>query len=308
MATTSAALTLPFASTSSLTNSSTKVSFSGLKASPRFANKKAASKNSLQCQAPSRGSRVVAMAVTLPVLTFEGEAAGEVEMGLRTARPETAKSVVHRGVICEMQNRRRGTASTLTRSEVRGGGRKPYKQKGTGRARQGSIRTPLRPGGGVVFGPKPKDWSIKMNKKEKRLAISTALQSAAVNTIVVEDFEDKFTTPKTKDFLAALKRWGVKPEEHSLMFTTQVSEPLVLSSRNVGTFKLLTPRSLNLYDVLRADKLILTKSAVEYLEQQYGESQDFEFIIGDGEGEDEEEAIEVASEEAVEPETAAPES
>lgn len=245
------------------------------------------------------------MAVTLPVLTFEGEAAGEVEMDLKTARPETAKSVVHRGVICEMQNRRRGTASTLTRSEVRGGGRKPYKQKGTGRARQGSIRTPLRPGGGVVFGPKPKDWSIKINKKEKRLAISTALQSATVNTVVVEDFEEKFVTPKTKDFIAALKRWGVKQGENSLLFSMNPSESLVKSSRNVSTVKLLTPRSLNLYDVLRADKLILTKSSVEYLEQQYGASTPFEFIIGDGEGDDD---VEEASEEAVEPETAAPES
>lgn len=245
--------------------------------------------------------------MTLPVLTFDGEKSGEMEMDLRSARPETAKAVVHRGVICELQNRRRGTASTLTRSEVRGGGRKPMKQKGSGRARQGSTRTPLKPGGGVVFGPKPKDWSIKINKKEKRLAISTALQSAAVNTVVVEDLEEKFTQPKTKDFLAALKRWGVKPQEHSLMFTMNVSEPLVLSSRNVGTFKLLTPRSLNLYDVLRADKLIFTKSAVEYLEQQYGESAvDFEFVIGEGEGEVGEPALVEASDEAVEPETAGP--
>jgi large subunit ribosomal protein L4 len=219
-------------------------------------------------------------AVTLPVLDFEGQKAGEVELDLRTARPETAKSVVHRGVITEMQNRRRGTASTLTRAEVRGGGRKPYKQKGSGKARQGSIRTPLRPGGGVIFGPKPKDWSIKINKKEKRLAISTALQSAAVNTIVVEDLDEKFTTPKTKEFIATLKRWGIQPNQHTLLFATNVSEPLLLSSRNIGTFKLLTPRSLNLYDVLRADKIILTKSAVEYLDATYGASTEFEFVIG----------------------------
>jgi large subunit ribosomal protein L4 len=275
------------------------VSFSGLKMVAPLAKRVSVKK--LQC---SRPGKVVAMAATLPVLTFEGEKAGEVEMDLRTARPETAKAVVHRGVICEMQNRRRGTASTLTRSEVRGGGRKPYKQKGTGRARQGSIRTPLRPGGGVVFGPKPKDWSIKINKKEKRLAISTALQSATVNTIVVEDFEEKFTAPKTKEFIAALKRWGVNQGENSLLFSMNPSENLVLSSRNVDTVKLLTPRSLNLYDVLRADKLILTKSSVEYLEQQYGASVGFEFTLG----EDDEDSIDGASEEAVEPETAAPES
>jgi large subunit ribosomal protein L4 len=132
----------------------------------------------------------------------------------------------------------------------------------------------------VIFGPKPKDWSIKINKKEKRLAISTALQSAAVNTIVVEDLDEKFTTPKTKEFIATLKRWGIQPNQHTLLFATNVSEPLLLSSRNIGTFKLLTPRSLNLYDVLRADKIILTKSAVEYLDATYGASTEFEFVIG----------------------------
>ncbi|XP_024382335.1 uncharacterized protein [Physcomitrium patens] len=306
MASTTAGVALPLTSSSSslaspLSHSTTNASFSGLKVVPSL--KRASVKKALQCQSAAKPGKVVAMAVTLPMLTFEGEAAGEVEMDLRTARPETAKAVVHRGVICEMQNRRRGTASTLTRSEVRGGGRKPYKQKGTGRARQGSIRTPLRPGGGVVFGPKPKDWSIKINKKEKRLAISTALQSASVNTVVVEDFEDKFTTPKTKEFISALKRWGVKQGENSLLFSVNPSESLVLSSRNVSTVKLITPRNLNLYDVLRADKLILTKSSVEYLEQMYGASGSFEIIVGDGEGEEEDSAIEEASEEAVEPET-----
>ncbi|CAK9228045.1 unnamed protein product [Sphagnum troendelagicum] len=277
------ALKLPVASPS-LT---TKLSFNGLKLMPSFsASKVVWSRRKQQPQgavaaSSSSGRFVVAMsAVTLPVLDFEGQKAGEVELDLRTARPETAKSVVHRGVITEMQNRRRGTASTLTRAEVRGGGRKPYKQKGSGKARQGSIRTPLRPGGGVIFGPKPKDWSIKINKKEKRLAISTALQSAAVNTIVVEDLDEKFTTPKTKEFIATLKRWGIQPNQHTLLFATNVSEPLLLSSRNIGTFKLLTPRSLNLYDVLRADKIILTKSAVEYLDATYGASTEFEFVIG----------------------------
>jgi large subunit ribosomal protein L4 len=278
------ALKLPVASPSF----TPKLSYNGLKLMPSFsASKVVWSRKKQQPQqgavaaSSSSGRFVVAMsAVTLPVLDFEGQKAGEVELDLRTARPETAKSVVHRGVITEMQNRRRGTASTLTRAEVRGGGRKPYKQKGSGKARQGSIRTPLRPGGGVIFGPKPKDWSIKINKKEKRLAISTALQSAAVNTIVVEDLDEKFTTPKTKEFIATLKRWGIQPNQHTLLFATNVSEPLLLSSRNIGTFKLLTPRSLNLYDVLRADKIILTKSAVEYLDATYGASTEFEFVIG----------------------------
>uniref|UniRef100_A0A0C9RNA5 Large ribosomal subunit protein uL4c n=1 Tax=Wollemia nobilis TaxID=56998 RepID=A0A0C9RNA5_9CONI len=214
---------------------------------------------------------VRAEAVAVPVLTFEGERVGEAVLELKTARPETAKAVVHRGVVTELQNRRRGTASTLTRAEVRGGGRKPYAQKGTGKARRGSQRTPLRPGGGVIFGPKPKDWSIKINKKEKRLAITTALTSAAVNTVVVEDFNDKFDKPKTKDFIAALKNWGIHPSKvHSLIFSTEVSENVKLSSRNIGTLKILTPRNLNLYDILRADKLIVTKPGVDYLNKRYG--------------------------------------
>ena len=134
---------------------------------------------------------------TLPVLSFSGEKVGDAALDLRSARPETARAVVHRGVVAQLQNKRRGTASTLTRAEVRGGGRKPYPQKKTGGARRGSQRTPLRPGGGVIFGPKPKDWSIKMNRKEKRLALSTAISNVTAaedgGAFVVEDFGDAFS-------------------------------------------------------------------------------------------------------------------
>lgn len=210
------------------------------------------------------------MTASLPVLKFDGEKAGEVELDLKVAKPETAKAVVHRAVITQLQNRRRGTASTLTRAEVRGGGKKPYKQKGTGNARLGSTRTPLRPGGGVVFGPKPKDWSIKINKKENRLALSTAIQNAAVNMTVVEDFDENFSAPKTKDFVAALKRWGVDAkEDYALYFSAEISEAVNLSARNIKKLKLINPRTLNIYDVLRADKLIVTKSGLEYLTERY---------------------------------------
>eukprot|EP00262_Sarcandra_glabra_P013478 TRINITY_DN3742_c0_g1_i1.p1 TRINITY_DN3742_c0_g1~~TRINITY_DN3742_c0_g1_i1.p1 ORF type:complete len:263 (-),score=24.85 TRINITY_DN3742_c0_g1_i1:89-877(-) len=207
---------------------------------------------------------------TLPILSFEGEKIGETSIALKSAPPDTARAVVHRGIITDLQNKRRGTASTLTRGEVRGGGRKPYPQKKTGRARRGSQRTPLRPGGGVVFGPKPKDWSIKINRKEKRLAISTALSNAMVDAIVVEDFEERFEKPKTKEFIAAMKRWGIDPNEKSMFMLTEISDNVRLSSRNIGTLKLLTPRTLNLFDVLDSDKLVFTKSAVEYLNDMYG--------------------------------------
>ncbi|MCO5563645.1 hypothetical protein L7F22_017292 [Adiantum nelumboides] len=240
-------------------------------------------------------------------LPFSGEASGtEVEFDLKCARPETARAVVHRGLITEQQNKRRGTASTLTRGEVRGGGRKPYKQKKTGRARRGSQRTPLRPGGGVIFGPKPRDWTIKINRKEKRLAISTALQHATGSFIVVEDFEDSIE-PKTKAFLAAMKNWGADYTKSSLLFTMNYTENLQKSSRNLSTVKLMTPRSLNLFDILKARKLIFTKSAIEYLNSCYGaesvedsdEADDEE--VTDEEGVDEEESDEGAGQEETSP-------
>ncbi|XP_020107710.1 50S ribosomal protein L4, chloroplastic [Ananas comosus] len=234
-------------------------------------------KSPLPSSRPCKGAalRVVRSELaTLPVLSFSGEKVGEAALELRSAPPDTARAVVHRALVTDRQNRRRGTASTLTRAEVRGGGRKPYPQKKTGRARLGSQRTPLRPGGGVVFGPKPRDWSIKINRKEKRLAISTALASAAAaaDALVVEDFEDQFAGgPKTKDFVAAMRRWGLDPKQKAAFLVTDVSDNVRLSSRNIGTLKMLTPRTLNLFDILDAHKLVFTRSALDYLNSMYGE-------------------------------------
>ncbi|KAI3461576.1 hypothetical protein Pfo_018239 [Paulownia fortunei] len=220
---------------------------------------------------------------TLPVLSFEGTQVGSTTLNLKSAPHDTARAVVHRGLTTDLTNRRRGTASTLTRAEVRGGGQKPYPQKKTGRARRGSQRTPLRPGGGVIFGPKPKDWSVKINKKEKRLAISTAISSAFESTVVVEDFDDKFEKPKTKEFIALMKRLGLDPKKKSMFLMKEVSDNVRLSSRNVGTLKMLTPRTLNLFDILDSQNLVLTKGAVEFLIERYG---------FDGEEDEEEDAFE----------------
>ncbi|KAL7124805.1 hypothetical protein ABFS83_14G073600 [Erythranthe nasuta] len=224
---------------------------------------------------------------TLPILSFEGTEVGSATLNLKSAHPDTARSVVHRGITTDLTNRRRGTASTLTRAEVRGGGRKPYPQKKTGGARRGSQRTPLRPGGGVIFGPKPKDWSVKMNKKEKRLALSTAISSAAENTFVVEDFDDKFEKPKTKEFIAMLKRLGLDPKKKATFLMTQVSDNVRLSARNLGTLKMLTPRTLNLFDILDAENLVLTKGALEFLNDRYG-LEDDEVYEEEGDFEEEE--------------------
>ncbi|CAB4282307.1 unnamed protein product [Prunus armeniaca] len=245
--------------------------------------------NSLRTPKPLTISSELA---TLPVLSFTGDKVGETFLDLKAALPDTARAVVHRAIITDLQNKRRGTASTLTRAEVRGGGRKPYPQKKTGRARQGSTRTPLRPGGGVVFGPKPRDWSIKINRKEKRLAISTAVASAAENTIVVEDFSDEFEKPKTKEFIAAMKRWGLDPNEKTTFLMREVADNVRLSSRNIGTLKMLTPRTLNLFDILNADKLILTPEIVDYLNARYGLNYE-----GDDEVEEDDEGAEEEDEE-----------
>ncbi|XP_058202653.1 large ribosomal subunit protein uL4c [Rhododendron vialii] len=229
---------------------------------------------------------------TLPVLSLDGSTVGEATLSIKTAPPDTSRAVVHRGIITDLNNKRRGTASTLTRGEVRGGGRKPYQQKKTGRARRGSQRTPLRRGGGVIFGPKPKDWTVKINKKEKRLAISTAIASAAVNAVVVEEFGEAFAKPKTKEFIEVMRRWGIDPKEKSMFLVMERNENVVKSSRNIGTVKMLTPRTLNLFDILNADKLVFTKGAVEYLNEMYGYD-----YVGEGEEEEEEEEEEFDEEE-----------
>lgn len=238
-----------------------------------------------------------AEAATLPVLSFTGEKVGEVTLDLKSAPPSTARAVVHRAIITDRQNARRGTASTLTRGEVRGGGRKPYQQKKTGKARRGSQRTPLRPGGGVVFGPKPRDWSIKINRKEKRLAISTAIVSAAKDAFVVEEFEEAFASgPKTRDFVAALQRWGLDPKQKAMFFATDFDDNVRLSGRNIGSLKMLTPRTLNLYDILDARKLFFTPAAVDYLNSRYGASVSDDYYTDD-EDDGEEELVEQEAEE-----------
>nr|CAD1828139.1 unnamed protein product [Ananas comosus var. bracteatus] len=164
---------------------------------------------------PVRGAalRVVRSSSHLPVLSFSGEKVGEVALELRSRLPTPPALSSIGALVTNRQNRWRRTASTLTRAEVRGGGRKPYpKEDGARPPRLPAHPAPL--GGGVVFGPKPRDWSVKINRKEKRLAISTALASAAADALVVEDFEDQFARrPKTKDFVAAMRRGGSTPKQ-----------------------------------------------------------------------------------------------
>ncbi|MBD2594263.1 50S ribosomal protein L4 [Nostoc spongiaeforme FACHB-130] len=203
------------------------------------------------------------------VKNWQGEEVGQKTFDLRVAKEETAAHIVHRALVRQTTNARQGTASTKTRAEVRGGGRKPWRQKGTGRARAGSIRSPLWRGGGVIFGPKPRDYNLKMNRKERRLALRTAFVSRADDLIVVEEFSNELSRPKTKDLVAALARWGASPEQKTLLILSEIAETVYLSGRNVENLKIIAADQLNVYDLLHADKLVVTAPALEKIQEVY---------------------------------------
>jgi large subunit ribosomal protein L4 len=205
------------------------------------------------------------------VKSWDGSESGEASLDLNVASEETAAHVVHRALVRQLNNARQGTASTKTRAEVRGGGRKPWRQKGTGRARAGSSRSPLWRGGGVIFGPKPRDYSTKMNRKERRLALRTAFQSRAGDLVVVEEFADKLPRPKTQDLLSAITRWGIGTDEKVLLILAERNENTYLSARNVPNIKLLLASHLNVYDLLLADRLVVTTAALQKIQEVYGD-------------------------------------
>ncbi len=163
---------------------------------------------------------------------------------------------------------RQGTYSTKTRSEVSGGGRKPWRQKGTGRARQGSIRAPQWRGGGIALGPKPRNYEIKTNRKERRIAIKSALSYKAMekNVVVVDNFE--LESNKTKDFVKALEKLGLN-DKKVLIILDELNENLILASSNLGNVLLMEPIELNVLDVVNADVLLFTKEALKEVEEAY---------------------------------------
>ena len=204
------------------------------------------------------------------VKDWEGKEVGKADLDLRVAKEETASAVVHRALVRQMANARQGTVSTKTRAEVRGGGRKPWRQKGTGRARAGSNRSPLWRGGGVIFGPKPRDYSLKMNRKERRLALRTAFVGRMDDVIVVQDFADKLPRPKTKALLSAMAGWGVDVGAKVLLITADRDENVWLSARNIEKMRLMSASNLNIFDLLNADKIVVTASAIEKIQEVYG--------------------------------------
>lgn len=205
------------------------------------------------------------------VQNWQGEEAGQATIELRVASEENASHIVHRALRRQQAGARQGTACTKTRSEVRGGGRKPWRQKGTGRARAGSNRSPLWRGGGVIFGPKPRDYSHKMNRKERRLALRTAFNSRLTDMVVVEEFASQFTRPKTKELMQAMQRWGIDPNTRVLLVLPEKQEMVYLSGRNVANLKVILADSLNIFDILAADQIVITANALAKVQEVYGD-------------------------------------
>lgn len=204
------------------------------------------------------------------VIDWTGNEVGQVNLELRVAKEASAKGLVHRALVRQLANARQGTASSKTRAEVRGGGRKPFRQKGTGRARQGSTRSPLTRGGGAIFGPKPRDYETKMNRKERRLALRTAFIGRTADLIIVEDFAVNLAQPKTKELCQALERWGVTVGKKTLMITDRKEENIVLSARNIQNLQLIAADQLNMFDILNSEKIVATRSAIAKIHEVYG--------------------------------------
>jgi large subunit ribosomal protein L4 len=210
------------------------------------------------------------MMTNCTVLDWQGKEAGESSIDLKTAKESSAADLLHRAVLRQQAHSRQGTASTLTRSEVRGGGRKPYKQKGTGRARQGSIRTPLRPGGGIIFGPKPRKYNLEMNRKERRLALRTALMSRMSDAKIIKDFGSKLEVPKTSEIVALLKRVGIDSDLKILIILNKPSEIIKRSIKNLEKVKLICADQLNVFDLLNANSLVIGEDALSTIKEVYG--------------------------------------
>ena len=204
------------------------------------------------------------------VLDWQGKEAGKATLDLKVAKESTAVDLMHRAVLRQQAHARQGTASTLTRAEVRGGGRKPYKQKGTGRARQGSIRTPLRPGGGIIFGPKPRQYNLGMNRKERRLALRTALMARVEDVIAVKDFGSNIKVPKTREIQDFLARLGIAANSKVLIILSEPTETIRKSVRNLKKVKLIGADHLNVFDLLNANSLIIGEDALGKIQEVYG--------------------------------------
>ena len=203
---------------------------------------------------------------SVAVYNMEGKEVGTIELNDAVFGVKVNEHLVHMAVVQHLANKRQGTQKAKTRGEVSGGGRKPWKQKGTGHARQGSTRAPQWTGGGMVFAPVPRDYSFKINKKEKRAALKSALTSKVQgsNLIVVDEL--KFSEIKTKNFVAVMNNLKV---EKGLVVIKDNDANVVLSARNLPAIDTIRADEINVYDIMKAKKIVLTKDAVAKIEEVY---------------------------------------
>ena len=200
------------------------------------------------------------------VYNMEGSEVGKMDLNDNVFAANVNEHLMHMAVVLQLANKRQGTQSAKTRSEVSGGGRKPWRQKGTGHARQGSTRAPQWTGGGVVFAPKPRDYSFKMNKKEKKIALLSALSSKVNDSKIVVLDSFNLDEIKTKKFAEVMNNIKVS---NALFVIEGENKNVVLSGRNIPTVKVSATNEINTYDVLKYDTLVVTKAAVEKLEEVY---------------------------------------
>lgn len=200
------------------------------------------------------------------VYKIDGKKAGDLDLNESIFGAEINSSIMHDAVVAHLANRRQGTQSVLTRAEVRGSGAKPFRQKGTGRARMGTIRSPINVGGGVTFAPKPRDYSKKMNKKAKRVAVKSAMSSkvASEDLKIVEDL--KLTEPKTKEMAKILNNLQA---QKALIVLDEKDDNVIRAASNLQGVKTTLATTLSVYDVLKYDTLIITKDAVKVIEEVY---------------------------------------
>ena len=200
------------------------------------------------------------------VFNMEGKEVGSMDLNDSIFAVEINEHLVHMAVVQQLANNRQGTQKAKTRSEVSGGGRKPWRQKGTGHARQGSTRSPQWTGGGVVFAPTPRDYSFKLNKKEKRAALKSVLTSVVnENKFIVVD-ELKLDSIKTKDFAKVLTNLNV---EKALVVLDSNDKNVVMSAKNIPTVKTALTNTINVYDILKYNTVVVTKAAVDQIQEVY---------------------------------------
>jgi len=207
--------------------------------------------------------------ITYNPLTINGEISDCTNQLKLNILERSGSYLLYNDLLRHYNSQKQGTVSTKTRSEVRGGGRKPWRQKGTGRARAGSNRSPLWKGGGVTFGPKPKTVILKLNKKERKLALQTLLYNKRNHILIVENLENQVESPKTKNFLKICQNCGINSDQKLLVIVSKKTIPLKLATQNLKNVELISASSLNTFSLLKAKQIILTPLAINYIEEIY---------------------------------------